>query len=101
MRLLGPNSLGILCTVAKLNASFSPVPILPGKLAFISQSAAVANTILDWAQQRAVGFSYFVSLGDSPDIDVDDLLDFLARDNSKPALFCSISNTSAMHRHSR
>ena len=36
-----------------------------GKLAFISQSAAVANTILDWAQQREVGFSYFIALGDS------------------------------------
>ncbi|MDI4751800.1 hypothetical protein MJL81_33970, partial [Salmonella enterica subsp. enterica serovar Anatum] len=35
-----------------LNASFSPVPIKQGKLAFISQSAAVSNTILDWAQQR-------------------------------------------------
>jgi acetyltransferase len=86
MRLLGPNSLGILAPWQRLNASFSPVPILPGKLAFISQSAAVANTILDWAQQRAVGFSYFISLGDSLDIDVDDLLDFLARDSKTSAI---------------
>ncbi len=31
------------------------------KLAFISQSAAVSNTILDWAQQREMGFSYFIA----------------------------------------
>ncbi len=63
MRLLGPNSLGLLAPWQGLNASFSPVPIHRGKLAFISQSAAVSNTILDWAQQREMGFSYFIALG--------------------------------------
>ena len=77
MRLLGPNSLGLLAPWQGLNASFSPVPIKRGKLAFISQSAAVSNTILDWAQQREMGFSYFIALGDSLDIDVDELLDYL------------------------
>lgn len=62
MRLLGPNSLGLLAPWQGLNASFSPVPIHRGKLAFISQSAAVSNTILDWAQQREMGFSYFIAL---------------------------------------
>ncbi|MFF6010060.1 GNAT family N-acetyltransferase [Rahnella sp. R3(2024)] len=98
MRLLGPNSLGILAPWQKLNASFSPVPILPGKLAFISQSAAVANTILDWAQQRAVGFSYFISLGDSLDIDVDDLLDFLARDSKTSAILLYLEHISDARR---
>lgn len=98
MRLLGPNSLGILAPWQRLNASFSPVPILPGKLAFISQSAAVANTILDWAQQRAVGFSYFVSLGDSLDIDVDDLLDFLARDSKTSAILLYLEHISDARR---
>lgn len=98
MRLLGPNSLGILAPWQHLNASFSPVPILPGKLAFISQSAAVANTILDWAQQRAVGFSYFISLGDSLDIDVDDLLDFLARDSKTSAILLYLEHISDARR---
>jgi hypothetical protein len=83
MRLLGPNSMGLLAPWQGLNASFSPVPITRGKLAFISQSAAVSNTILDWAQQREMGFSYFIALGDSLDIDVDELLDFLARDQNQ------------------
>ena len=98
MRLLGPNSLGILAPWQRLNASFSPVPILPGKLAFISQSAAVANTILDWAQQRSVGFSYFISLGDSLDIDVDDLLDFLARDSKTSAILLYLEHVSDARR---
>lgn len=86
MRILGPNSLGLLAPWQGLNASFSPVPCRKGKLAFISQSAAVSNTILDWAQQREMGFSYFISLGDSLDIDVDELLDFLARDGKTNAI---------------
>ncbi|WP_434525542.1 bifunctional acetate--CoA ligase family protein/GNAT family N-acetyltransferase [Photorhabdus asymbiotica] len=86
IRLLGPNSLGLLAPWQGLNASFSPVPILKGKLAFISQSAAVSNTILDWAQHRGVGFSYFIALGDSVDIDIDHLLDFLARDSKTSAI---------------
>ena len=83
MRILGPNSLGLLAPWQGLNASFSPVPIRKGKLAFISQSAAVSNTILDWAQQREMGFSYFIALGDSLDIDVDELLDYLEELNKQ------------------
>ncbi|MDU2495309.1 MAG: protein lysine acetyltransferase [Klebsiella grimontii] len=98
MRLLGPNSLGLLAPWQGLNASFSPVPIHRGKLAFISQSAAVSNTILDWAQQREMGFSYFIALGDSLDIDVDDLLDFLARDSKTSAILLYLEHLSDARR---
>lgn len=98
MRLLGPNSLGLLAPWQGLNASFSPVPIRPGKLAFISQSAAVSNTILDWAQQREMGFSYFIALGDSLDIDIDDLLDFLARDSKTSAILLYLEHLSDARR---
>ena len=98
MRLLGPNSLGLLAPWQGLNASFSPVPIARGKLAFISQSAAVSNTILDWAQQREIGFSYFIALGDSLDIDVDELLDFLARDSKTSAILLYLEHLSDARR---
>lgn len=98
MRLLGPNSLGLLAPWQGLNASFSPVPIARGKLAFISQSAAVSNTILDWAQQREIGFSYFIALGDSLDIDVDELLDFLARDGKTSAILLYLEHLSDARR---
>lgn len=98
MRLLGPNSLGLLAPWQGLNASFSPVPIKQGKLAFISQSAAVSNTILDWAQQREMGFSYFIALGDSLDIDVDELLDYLARDSKTSAILLYLEQLSDARR---
>ncbi|MDN8543448.1 bifunctional acetate--CoA ligase family protein/GNAT family N-acetyltransferase [Erwinia sp. BC051422] len=98
IRLLGPNSLGLLAPWQGLNASFSPVPIYQGRLAFISQSAAVSNTILDWAQQRQLGFSWFIALGDSLDIDVDDLLDFLARDGKTSAILLCLEQLSDARR---
>ncbi|MDF7632005.1 bifunctional acetate--CoA ligase family protein/GNAT family N-acetyltransferase [Erwiniaceae bacterium L1_55_4] len=98
IRLLGPNSLGLLAPWQGLNASFSPVPIARGRIAFISQSAAVSNTILDWAQQRNLGFSWFIALGDSLDIDVDDLLDFLARDGKTSAILLYLEHLSDARR---
>jgi len=98
IRLLGPNSLGLLAPWQGLNASFSPVPIQKGKLAFVSQSAAVSNTILDWAQQRQLGFSWFIALGDSLDIDIDDLLDFLARDGKTSAILLYLEHLSDARR---
>ncbi|PHM29809.1 bifunctional acetate--CoA ligase family protein/GNAT family N-acetyltransferase [Xenorhabdus budapestensis] len=92
IRILGPNSLGILAPWIGLNSSFSPIPILKGKLAFISQSAAISNTILDWANHRNIGFSYFIALGDSVDIDIDDLLDFLARDGKTSAILLHLEH---------
>lgn len=92
IRLLGPNSLGLLAPWQGLNASFSPIPVKKGKLAFISQSAAVANTILDWAYDRDIGFSYFIALGDSQDIQVDYLLDFLARDSKTSAILLHLEH---------
>ncbi len=92
IRILGPNSLGLLSPWQGINASFSPVPVRRGKLAFISQSAAMSNTLLDWAQQRNLGFSWFIALGDSVDIDIDDLLDFLARDSKTSAILLSLEH---------
>ncbi|MGT2491658.1 hypothetical protein ACU4GD_16800 [Cupriavidus basilensis] len=35
--------------------------------------------MLDWARSRQIGFSHFVSLGDSADVDLADVLDYLGR----------------------
>lgn len=79
-RLLGPNCVGLLAPAASLNASFAQTDALPGKVAFVSQSGALVTAVLDWARGRDIGFSYFISLGDASDVDVGDVLDFLATD---------------------
>lgn len=86
IRLLGPNSMGMLLPAQGINASFSPIAAKPGQVAFVSQSAAVSTTILDWAKQHELGFSAFISLGDHCDIDFGQLLDQLSRDGTTRAI---------------
>jgi acetyltransferase len=86
MRLIGPNCLGILMPGANLNASFSAHMPVAGNLALISQSGAIATGMVDWAAQRAVGFSGVTSIGDQLDVDIADLLDYYALDGSTRAI---------------
>jgi len=79
-RILGPNCVGLLIPAIGLNASFAHTDSLPGSIAVISQSGAICTSILDWAKSRGIGFSYFISLGDSADVDFGDLLDYLGTD---------------------
>ncbi len=86
LRMIGPNCLGLMRTDAGLNATFSPVPALPGKLALLSQSGAICTAILDWAKPSGVGFSSVVSLGAAADVDFGELLDFLIADPDTDAV---------------
>ena len=80
LRLLGPNCIGLLTPGLKLNASFAHTDALAGEMAFVSQSGALVTAMLDWARARQIGFSHFVSLGESVDVDFGDMLDYLASD---------------------
>ena len=80
MHLLGPNCLGFQSPRRGLNASVAGALAAPGHLALVSQSGALTASILDWAQQNAVGFSTVVSLGPNTAVDLAQVLDFLAND---------------------
>ena len=86
LRILGPNCVGLLVPGIGLNASFAPTSALPGRLAFVAQSGALVTAVLDWARERRIGFSCFVSLGDGTDVDFGDLLDYLAGDPHTDAI---------------
>jgi acetyltransferase len=80
MRLIGPNCLGVIHPPSNLNASFAASMARPGSLALLSQSGAICTSILDWATQRGLGFSSFVSVGAMLDVDFADLIDYFADD---------------------
>ena len=90
MRLVGPNCLGLMVPGAHLNASFSAHMPVEGNLALISQSGAIAAGMVDWAAQRAVGFSGIVSIGDQLDVDIADMLDYFALDTRTRAILLYI-----------
>jgi acetyltransferase len=78
MRLIGPNCLGIIHPPSNLNASFAASMARPGKVALLSQSGAICTSILDWAREKHLGFSSFVSVGAMIDVDFADLIDYFA-----------------------
>jgi acetyltransferase len=68
MRIIGPNSLGVIRPKINLYATFADKQASPGKIAFISQSAALCASALDWASEAQVGFSAVVSTGSMLDV---------------------------------
>jgi acetyltransferase len=92
MRLIGPNCLGIMNPSIGLNASFAAHSPRDGNLALISQSGAIAAGMVDWAAQRAVGFSGIVSIGDQIDVDIADFLDHFALDSHTRAILLYVES---------
>jgi acetyltransferase len=80
IRLIGPNSLGIINTFANLNATFAESAPYSYEIAVLSQSGAMATAVLDWARAIGMGFSKFVSLGNMADVDETELLSYLCDD---------------------
>ncbi|MBV8229526.1 MAG: bifunctional acetate--CoA ligase family protein/GNAT family N-acetyltransferase [Planctomycetaceae bacterium] len=81
MRVIGPNSLGVMSPMTSLNASVSNVTMArPGKIAFLSQSGALGAAVLDWSLRANVGFSAFVSVGSMLDVGWGDLIDYFGND---------------------
>jgi acetyltransferase len=86
LRIIGPNGIGLMLPHAKLNAGFFHMAAAPGDIALLSQSGAIAASLIDWAADNGVGFSQIVSLGDMADVDVADCLDLLAGDAKTSAI---------------
>jgi acetyl coenzyme A synthetase (ADP forming)-like protein len=74
-RLLGPNCLGIASSKPKLNATFAPRALPPGRIGFSSQSGALGLALLEQGSTR-LGFSAFVSIGNKADVSSNDLLEW-------------------------
>ena len=80
IRVVGPGAFGVIRTGIGLNATFSDVRVLPGRLALVAQSGAVCTAMLDFALPGGIGFSTVISLGGVIDVDVGELLDALLAD---------------------
>jgi acetyltransferase len=86
VRIMGPDCLGVLVPDLKLNASHSHVSALPGKVAYLGQSGTLASALLDWAHARGIGFSHFLTIGDSIDVSMPDAIDYLSSQRNLKAI---------------
>lgn len=86
MRILGPHSLGAMVPWLNLNATMAHTSIVPGRMAFVSQSDSLFSIVLDWAKTHGVGFSHVISIGARMDIGYADMLDYLGTDPHTKAI---------------
>ncbi len=89
VRLLGPGCLGLMNTDSeiRLNASLAPKIMPPGQAGFFSHSAALGLVILDYALEKEIGFTTFVSAGNRADVSGNDFLQYWEEDiNTKMAI---------------
>ncbi len=90
VRALGPGSFGISVPAIGLNASRGHLPPRPGRVALVSQSAALCRAVLDWAEPNGVGFSHIVGIGGNDDIGFGPVLDWLSRDSGTGTILLDI-----------
>lgn len=94
MRVIGPNCLGVIVPGQKMNISFANGMPKKGQVAFISQSGALCTSVLDWAMSENVGFSYFVSIGNTMDVGFGDLIDFFGQDPNTKSIVLYVESIS-------
>ncbi|MDO8524434.1 MAG: CoA-binding protein [bacterium] len=78
--LVGPNCLGVINPSVALNASFAPEMPKQGSIAFLSQSGALIDSIIDKSLLENFGFSLMVSYGNEAGLSLNDFLK-IANDN--------------------
>lgn len=91
LRVLGPNCIGLVNNISRAGMTFMPdyskLPHRVGAVGIVSQSGALGYALLQ-AAERGRGFSHFISAGNSADIDIADLIAFLADDPGCRSIVC-------------
>jgi len=82
IRIIGPNTFGMVNTKARLNASFTPVfnHLKPGPISMLGQSGGVCHLVGFQAIDERVGMNKIVGLGNRCNLEFHDLLDYLCDD---------------------
>jgi acetyl coenzyme A synthetase (ADP forming)-like protein len=80
MRLVGPNTLGVVNAHIGMNASIISRLPEPGGISFITQSGTLGLALVDWTMEMGIGLHIVVSTGNKSNIDDVDLLTYLASD---------------------
>jgi acetyl coenzyme A synthetase (ADP forming)-like protein len=93
MRVVGPNSLGVISPHVKLNASFARMAPLAGSIAFFSQSGAFCTAAIEYSVAEMLGFSAFVSSGNKADADDADFVNYFASDSRTKCIAAYMEST--------
>jgi acyl-CoA synthetase (NDP forming) len=101
MRVLGPNCAGIANLVSGVGLTFMPkfyeMPMIQGPIGLVSQSGGLGYVVLQ-ALQRGIGFSHYLSAGNSCDVDVCDFVNYLVDEETTRVVICMLEGVRDGHR---
>ncbi|RLF15730.1 MAG: acetyl-CoA synthetase [Thermoprotei archaeon] len=82
VKVIGPNTFGMVNLHANLNASFTPSfsLIKRGGVSLVSQSGGVCHLLMPYLIEQGIGMSKIVGLGNRLNVDFADMLEYLASD---------------------
>jgi acetyl-CoA synthetase (ADP-forming) len=82
IKIIGPNTFGIVNLHLPLNASFTPEFSLveKGGISFVSQSGGMSHLMGFLSLQNKVGFSKIIGLGNRCNVDFPEMLEYLMKD---------------------
>ena len=88
MRVIGPNSWGLINAdpAIRLNVSLVPELPAPGRFGLFSQSGGLSVTVLDAVARRGLGISTFLSAGNRADVSGNDCMQYWEEDPRTDAI---------------
>ncbi|MGB7788435.1 acetate--CoA ligase family protein [Methanoregula sp.] len=89
-RIIGPNCLGVIIPPKGIDTTYVHQSPKPGNIAFISQSGAIINTVVDWSLAKNIGFSNVISVGNQSDLDFLDYIRYVGKDEKTKAIILYI-----------
>ncbi|MDD4300380.1 MAG: acetate--CoA ligase family protein, partial [Methanomicrobium sp.] len=89
-RIVGPNCLGLISPHKGYDTTYVQRSPAPGNIAFLSQSGAIVNAVVDWSLTHNVGFSAVVSVGNQSDLNFFDYLHWAESDPNTEAIIMYI-----------
>ncbi len=88
MNIWGPNSLGYNNVSARTPVSSVPavLPLLPPRIAIVSQSGATASELNEFAHSQNIGTSFVAATGNEAQLSLADVIDYLVDDADTRAI---------------
>ena len=90
VRLLGPNSMGVInipaAVACSVNAALEAQKLLPGRWSLISHSGSVMGTLISRAAARGFGFAKIIGTGNEADLSAGEILSLLVDDPDTDAI---------------
>ncbi|MCL6634771.1 MAG: CoA-binding protein [Peptococcaceae bacterium] len=80
IKVIGPNTLGMINTDACLDASFYPLRLKKGNVSFVSQSGGIGLNIIQKSMDEGLGINKWVGVGNRTVLEIADYLEYLAED---------------------